>query len=102
MTTATAKTLAEVSSPNTKLRWLRKAAPRTARGKAVLYVQYSNLKDTSQVGRLPLRTVLGEGFAETREILADSVLMTSIRRGLADADEGRLFTTDEIRATLDL
>lgn len=48
----------------------------------------------------PRRRLPGEGFAETQEILADSALMAAIRRGLRDAGEGHLFTTDEVRATL--
>ena len=37
-----------------------------------------------------------EGLLETLDILADSKLMASIRRGLRDADKGRLLGDDEV------
>ncbi len=36
-----------------------------------------------------------EGLLETLDILADSRLMASIRRGLRDAEKGRVLTDDE-------
>jgi prevent-host-death family protein len=37
-----------------------------------------------------------EGLLETLDILADSKLMASIRRGLRDATKGRVLTDDEV------
>ncbi len=37
-----------------------------------------------------------EGLLETLDILADSKLMASIRRGLRDADKGRVLAEDEV------
>ncbi len=37
-----------------------------------------------------------EGLLETLDILADSKLMSSIRRGLRDAEKGRVFSDDEV------
>ena len=37
-----------------------------------------------------------EGLLETLDILADSKLMASIRRGLRDAEEGRVVTDNEV------
>jgi antitoxin YefM len=37
-----------------------------------------------------------EGLLETLDILADSKLMASIRRGLRDAEQGRVLGDDEV------
>jgi len=37
-----------------------------------------------------------EGLLETLDILADSKLMASLRRGLRDADKGRVLSDDEV------
>jgi prevent-host-death family protein len=37
-----------------------------------------------------------EGLLETLDILADSKLMASIRRGLRDAEKGRVLAEDEV------
>jgi prevent-host-death family protein len=37
-----------------------------------------------------------EGLIETLDILADAKLMASIRRGLRDAETGRVLTEDEV------
>ncbi len=37
-----------------------------------------------------------EGLLETLDILADSKLMASIRRGLRDAEKGRIVSDDEV------
>jgi prevent-host-death family protein len=37
-----------------------------------------------------------EGLLETLDILADSKLMASIRRGLRDAEKGRVVSDDEV------
>ena len=37
-----------------------------------------------------------EGLLETIDILADSKLMASIRRGLRDAEKGRVLAEDEV------
>jgi antitoxin YefM len=37
-----------------------------------------------------------EGLLETLDILADSKLMASIRRGLRDAEKGRVLAGDEV------
>ena len=37
-----------------------------------------------------------EGLLETLDILADSKLMASIRRGLRDAEQGRVLADDEV------
>ncbi len=37
-----------------------------------------------------------EGLLETLEILADAALMKKVRRGLADAEAGRLVGADEV------
>lgn len=37
-----------------------------------------------------------EGLLETLDILADSNLMASIRRGLRDAEKGRVVSDDEV------
>jgi len=37
-----------------------------------------------------------EGLLETLDVLADSKLMASIRRGLRDAEQGRVLADDEV------
>ena len=37
-----------------------------------------------------------EGLLETLDILADSKLMASLRRGLRDAEKGRVLSDDEV------
>jgi PHD/YefM family antitoxin component YafN of YafNO toxin-antitoxin module len=37
-----------------------------------------------------------EGLLETLDILADSKLMASVRRGLRDAEKGRVLGDDEV------
>jgi prevent-host-death family protein len=37
-----------------------------------------------------------EGLLETLDILADSKLMASLRRGLRDAEKGRVVSDDEV------
>jgi prevent-host-death family protein len=37
-----------------------------------------------------------EGLLETLDILADSKLMASVRRGLGDAEKGRVVSEDEV------
>lgn len=76
-----------LTSPPERLEGERLAVAVTRRGKRVLAV-------------MPWE--LYEAIAETLEILGDAELTVALRRGLADASEGRVTAWDEVNGQLDL